>query len=503
MIPAWTAAPAALRCAREQYGSRVRRFSFCALVAVLALACSTAQAAPHSLKQQGRWTVDSAGRTVITHGVNMVYKLPPYTPEAAGFNNADARFLAHHGFNSVRLGVIFAGLEPKPGRIDQGYLNQIIRTHAVLAQHGIYTLFDFHQDLYNEKFTGEGFPAWAVLDNGKPAEPLTGFPGTYLTSPGENASWDSLWSDAKGPGGVGLQERYASAWRHVAKTFSSSAYVMGYDPINEPWPGSIFATCLSPTGCPAFEQGPLAELEQKVTTAIRKADRRHMVWYEPVVTANSGTAYATVSPKGGNVGFNFHDYCLTGTADPPCGTEEQLTVDNAKARAKANGDPFLMSEFGATDDIPTIERMVDRSDAAMLSWQWWHYCGCSDPTTSGPGDTQALVRDPKKAPRGTNVFRTKLAALERPYPQAVAGTPKSYAYDRDSNEFTLSYATRSPSGKRLPRRVESVVYVPHLHYRHGYRVQVQGAKVTSKPGARHLHLRRARGAHQVTLTVAP
>ncbi len=228
-----------------------------------------------------------------------------------------------------------------------------------------------------------------------------------------------------------------------------------------------------------------------------------MVWYEPVVTANSGTPYSTVSPAGGNVGFNFHDYCLAGTTDPPCGALEQTTVDNAEAHAEANGDPIMLSEFGATDDVPTIERMVTRSDAALLSWQWWHYCGCGDPTTSGPGDTQALVKNPKRPPRGKNVFRAKLRALERPYPQEVAGTPKSYAYDPDSDRFTLSYATRAPSGKRLPRRARSVVFVPRLHYRHGYTVQVKGAKVTSKPGARHLKLRRARGARQVSLTLEP
>jgi endoglycosylceramidase len=286
--------------------------------------------------------------------------------------------------------------------------------------------------------------------------------------------------------------------------FRRAPYVLGYDPLNEPWPGNSFPTCLNAvTGCPAFEQGPLAQLEQKVTTAIRKVDRRHIVWYEPVVTANSGTPYSTVAPRGGNVGFNFHDYCLAGTADPPCGALEQTTVDNATQHAAANDDPILMSEFGATDDIPTIQRMVDRSDAAMISWQWWHYCGCDDPTTSGPGDTQALVHDPKKAPRGHNVFRAKLAALDRPYPQATAGTPTSYSYDAAANSFRLRYSTKAPSGKRLPRRVETVVYVPRLHYRSGYDVAVKGADPTSSSGARHLRLRRTKRAKTVSLTLTP
>ena len=59
----------------------------------------------------------------------------------------------------------------------------------------------------------------------------------------------------------------------------------------------------------------------------------------------------------------------------------------------------------------------------MVSWQEWHYCGCDDPTTSGPGDTQALVKDPSKPPRGSNVFRDKLKALARPYPAGDRGYP--------------------------------------------------------------------------------
>jgi endoglycosylceramidase len=477
-------------------------------IAILALAfsASTAAAVPGPrppLGQKGNWITDARGRAVILHGVNMVYKLPPYAPSAAGFNGPDAAFLERHGFDSVRLGLIYAGVEPHPGRYDNAYLAKIAKTQRLLARHRIFSLLDFHQDLYNEKFTGEGFPAWAVLDQGQSTEPLTGFPGTYFSSPGENASWDSLWSNAKGPKGVGLQKRYAAAWKHVAKRFGKRRYVMGYDPINEPWPGNAWPTCVNTAGCPAFEQGPLADLEGRVVKAIRKVDATHTVWYEPVVTANFGPAYNTPRPNDSNVAFNFHDYCLQGTADPPCGAEEQLTVDHAVAHAKDGHEPALMSEFGATDDLPTINRMVARADAALISWQWWHYCGCKDPTTSGPGDTQALVHNPKKPPTGSNVFHDKLKALDRPYPQAVAGTPKDFAYDPDTDVFKLRFSTKAPSGRRLRRGITTVVYIPRSHYRHGYAAKVTSARVLSAPGARHLILKRARGAASVTLKVTP
>ena len=54
----------------------------------------------------------------------------------------------------------------------------------MLARHRIFTQLDFHQDLYNERFSGEGFPDWAVIDDGVPAEPLTRLPGQLPVEPG-------------------------------------------------------------------------------------------------------------------------------------------------------------------------------------------------------------------------------------------------------------------------------------------------------------------------------
>ncbi len=109
---------------------------------------------------------------------------------------------------------------------------------------------------------------------------------------------------------------------------------------------------------------------------------------------------------------------------------ERSIFDNADARAAKTGDSLMLSEFGATDDISILERIAGYADRHMTSWQEWHYCGCDDPTTSGPGDVQAIVKNPQKPPRGSNVFWGKLKALARPYPQAIAGTPIRFASTR-------------------------------------------------------------------------
>jgi endoglycosylceramidase len=91
-----------------------------------------------------------------------VYKVAPYEPSASGFSNDDAAFLAANGFNAVRVGVIWAELEPEPGVFNTAYLDSIEQTVQTLGNNGIYSILDFHQDLYSSTLGGEGAPDWAV-----------------------------------------------------------------------------------------------------------------------------------------------------------------------------------------------------------------------------------------------------------------------------------------------------------------------------------------------------
>jgi endoglycosylceramidase len=104
--------------------------------------------------------------------------------------------------------------------------------------------------------------------------------------------------------------------------------------------------------------------------------------------------------------------------------------------------------------------------------------------------------------RGSNVLRPKLARLDRPHPQAVAGTPTSFGYDRDANTFSLKYSAKSPGGERQPRSRRTRVYVPRRHYPEGYDVNVSGARVVSEPDSKYLLLKRRPGAESVRLELS-
>jgi endoglycosylceramidase len=481
------------------------------LLAVLAEAATAAPNPP--LSQSGRWITDASGRVVILHGVNMVYKRPPYHPAAAGFGAADARFLRTEGFNTVRLGVIYAGVEPQPGRYDERYLDRIGDSVRALAQERIFAMLDFHQDMYNERFQGEGFPDWAVQDDGLPAFPQLGFPGNLLFQPATNRAYDHFWANSPGPGGVGLQDRYAAAWRHVAARFRNAPYNMGYDLFNEPWPGTGWQLCASNVGCPAFDMNKLTPMSQRAYDRIREVDGKRIVWYEPNVIYNNGseTHHGDLGPRSG---MSFHIYCLQeGNTPRPspldplqaasCELFERLPFENAIKQSDETGDTMLLTEFGATDDLDQIERVEESADRFMTGWQYWHYCSCDDPTTSGSGGTQAVVNDAAKPPTGSNVRTAKLERLARAYPQAVAGTPRSFDFDRSTSRFHLDYSTQRVGGGPFAFGADTEVFIPRRHYPRGYDVVASGAEPLSKPGASVLVLRNCSGRSRVGVIVKP
>jgi endoglycosylceramidase len=461
------------------------------------------------LNHAGRWLVDTKGRVVVLHGFNMVNKLPPYLPDAIGFDLAHAAFLAEQGFNTMRLGIIWKALEPEPAMYDDIYLDRIGETVSALGRAGVRVLLDFHQDMYNERFNGQGAPDWAVQDDGLPAWPDIGFPGNYAVMRALWRAYDHFWANDAGPGGVGLQDRYAAAWQHVAARFRDEQAVFGYDIFNEPFPGSAAVRCARPGGYPSFDRR-LSEFSRRVLAAIREVDRRRLVFYEPNVLFDYGadTHHADLGDEA--LGFSFHTYCLAASPGMPhlpgrlqdvaCERQEQRVFDLAERHSRRTGAGLLLSEFGATDDLRAVERAAVLADRNMVSWQYWAYFN-RDPCCERP--EEGLVRDLSRQPTEDNVKQDKLDVLARPYPRAIAGTPRSFGFDRKSRAFELTYATRPPANGRRSEGLETEIFLPERHYGHGYSIGSSGAEVVSRPGERLLRLVAKPGEASVGVRVVP
>jgi endoglycosylceramidase len=454
------------------------------------------------LRREGRWMVDEKNRVVLLHGVNAVWKLAPYYPpnEPAGFTAADADWLRDHGFNTVRLGTIFAGVMPQQGQLDPAYLAGVDRVVQLLASRGIWVMLDFHQDLYSERFEGEGFPDWAVYDDGIPHLNDFGFPGNYLT-PECSRSFDNFWANTNG-----LWDHYREAWKAVAGKWKDQPYLMGYDLINEPWPGTDLATCANPLGCPLHDDQKLQPFQSHVLAGIREVDADNLVWFEPNIIFDFGAQsnLAQLTPlTDPQLGFSWHTYCLPaallhaqGFNDlPTCPELHALVFDNAEAAITRIGATTLLTEFGAADDFPDIGLVTALADAQFTGWQYWHYKGWMDPTSEDPtGGAQSLFTDDADL---DSVKLDKLRLLERTYPQYTAGVPLALSFNPDTAEFNYRYTPRAASGP-------TEIYVPvALHYPEGYAVTVSGATVVSVAAASKLILNNLPGATEVTVRLIP
>ncbi|GAA3208861.1 cellulase family glycosylhydrolase [Actinocorallia longicatena] len=452
------------------------------------------------LGHDGRWITDDQGRVVIMHGFNMVAKAAPHDPSQLGFGEKDARFLAAHGFNVVRLGIVLAALEPEPGEFDDRYLANIERTIDVLGRYGIHTLVDIHQDLLSPKFKGFGLPDWMIKTDGIPTDLLnTDSFKNLMFNPALQRANDNFWNNGV-VHGRGLQEWYTEAWIHIAKALKGNPAVLGYDLWNEPWPGTAWPGCVPPFGCKDFESKKLAPFFTKMIKGIRTVDREHLTWYEPTLLAPFGAPTHLGRPGDAKSGYSFHAYCpdlsgrtLSDRFYAVCDEVQKIVFDQALKQQERTGDAVMLTEFGATPNGREIEYVIRLADSRRMPWIEWTYCRCKDPTDGGTVD--GLVLDLTKPRSGANVNAARLKIMDEPYPQTVAGVPESYGFDPATRTFRFTF---TPEGT-----AETLVHASPLQYPGGYTAQVTGAKITSAPDAARLVLRANRGAKAVTLTLTP
>lgn len=106
-----------------------------------------------------RTFVDDVGRERIFHGVNAVVKGPPWIPTYGAFDVEtslgpdDFEILQDLGVNVIRLGIMWAGIEPKRGTYHEPYLIAAKKIASQAAKYGIYTLLDMHQDVVSHMHT--------------------------------------------------------------------------------------------------------------------------------------------------------------------------------------------------------------------------------------------------------------------------------------------------------------------------------------------------------------
>jgi endoglycosylceramidase len=416
---------------------------------------------PGLIGHDGRWLTDADGRVVLLHGVNLVAK-GQETPAERGFGEDDAQWLQDHGFDAVRLGLSPDAFMPTPGTIDQDYLTSFAATAQLLTDHGLLVLIDLHQDGWGPVTSGNGFPGWMTFTHGA-ENTHTGFPLYYVTNPAIQAAFDSFWANEEASDGMGLQDHVAAMFEALAGAVGSNPNVLGYDILNEPWPGTDWNPCYQGDGCPDRDASGLDQLHAKVTDAIRSQDPDHLVFGEPYVLFNFGTAPTHISLPGDDprAGMSWHMY----TTEP---SFEPNVIRNAVDWSDRTGGALLTTEFDEAKTIGDINRMVGELDNALMPWMWWSYDG--------------FVKDMTQPLTDATIDLDERDALVRPHPVQVAGTPDALDFDEVERVLRFRYRTDAPSGP-LPSGAETVIKVPQLALPDGYEVKVTGGSVTSAADA--------------------
>ncbi len=184
----------------------------------------------------GSHFIDQQNRQIFLHGINMVCK-DKTSGYVGAWDQTDWARLRAWGFNVMRLGLIWDGIEPNPGQFDRGYLARIRTFIKDAARYGLAIILDMHQDLYGVDFS-DGAPSWATITDGAMFEPTDPWGEVYLVSAAVKRAFDHFWANDPASDGQGLQDHYQAAWRVVAEELAREPNVIGYDLMNEPFPGS-------------------------------------------------------------------------------------------------------------------------------------------------------------------------------------------------------------------------------------------------------------------------
>ena len=138
---------------------------------VSALLLGSLLASNYKVNPSTLFFVDQYNRSLLFHGVNVVYKFPPYYPILDTFDpvnslcDQDYQNLREWGLNSIRLYISWEGTEQVRGQYNETYMSIVQNITRTAAKYNISVILDAHQDVVSRKFCGEGLPDWAVNQN--------------------------------------------------------------------------------------------------------------------------------------------------------------------------------------------------------------------------------------------------------------------------------------------------------------------------------------------------
>ncbi len=441
---------------------------------------------------EGKKFIDLQGRHVLLHGINMVCKEKEKN-YIGDYREEDFDNLRRWGFNVIRLGIFWDGVEPRPGYYDDRYLSEIDRMIEMAGRYGIYVFLDMHQDLFGCQYA-DGAPAWATLTDGAEHVKTELWSEAYLLSGAVQKAFDNFWDNKKAVDGIGIQDHYIRMWSHIAARYKDNENIIGYDIMNEPFIGSganaiwealfkamgevlhqeqaadlekLISVWMDPSQKmelinllsdkqlykklvqsaqelpQSFEKTCLKELYEKAARAIRKEDENTMLFLETNYFSNAGmrSGICPVTDEKGirdeNQVFTPHGYDIlvdTKMYDQSCDARIDVIFETHREVWEELNMPLLVSEWGCypnatQEQLPQAAYLVNIFEKYLASDTYFDF---------------------------SHIYNNLITkVLIRAYPMKAAGEILCYHYDYREKTFYCEIKESSNSG-------QSVLYLPDL-----------------------------------------
>jgi endoglucanase len=235
---------------------------------------------------------------------------------------ADIQRIAELGFNSVRPALNarrFLTEGDDPTYVDEGFelLDNLVQW---CKKYNVYVIIDMHG--------APGGQTGANIDDSPNDQP-------------------GLFMDHKN------QDRLVDLWVKIAERYRDEPTVAAYDLLNEPLPRR--------TGAAERYGDQLEPLYKRITAAIRRVDKKHMITLEGTDWANDWSMFS--QPFDDNLFYQFHYYCW----DRPTNLK---SIDQFLSRRAELGTPVWVGETGEKENT-IYWGTTQYFETNNIGWSFW------------------------------------------------------------------------------------------------------------------------------------
>ncbi len=252
----------------------------------------------------------------------------------------------------------------------------------------------------------------------------------YLTDPGVRAAFDAFWAD-----GSPIRTAYEKLWDRMVARYRDRPGVIGFEPFNEPAPGTADPDL--------WEATTLTSFYTAIGAHIRKAAPTSLVFVDTTGVNSVIGATSQARPEGEGFVFAPHYYQPSALSDLPPDPKIVRSFLQRWANVGKKWDvPVLLGEFGATNSTPDgaayLTAHFDALDLLGMSGTQWEY---SSSTELWNGEDLSLVR-------GDGTETPLAAAIIRPFP---APSPATTSCSPTSPPRASCRCTMPPPPPKSPR----------------------------------------------------